>query len=144
MINLYNIFDRNTEIHTMDVVVKESNIERKGVFAQRDFNKGEIVLDWSKSPILTFSEAERLPPDQEKYVYYCEDKCVLVDPPARFVNHSCDPNIFIRDCFGIAKRAIKKGEEITEDYSLEPNPHLHLICNCKSENCRGIIIGKRL
>jgi len=121
----------------MDVIVRKSDIEGKGVFAARDFKKGEIVLDWSDSPILTSEQAEV--PEGKKYIYYGKDKRILVKPPARFVNHSCDPNTFIRDFFGIAKRDIKKGEEITEDYSKENNPYLKIKCNCGSKNCKRIV-----
>src|SRR3989338_10093049 len=115
----------------MDVIVRKSDIEGKGVFATRNFKKGETVLDWSDSPILT-SQAEVLEEDK-KYIYYDKDKRVLVKPPAMYVNNSCDPNTFIRDFFGIAKRDIKKGEEITEDYSKENNPYLKIKCNCISK-----------
>ncbi|MBI4896242.1 MAG: SET domain-containing protein [Candidatus Aenigmarchaeota archaeon] len=91
----------------MDVIVRKSKVEGIGVFAARDFKKGEIVLDWSDSPILTPKQAKSIT-EEEKYIYYKRDTRVLVNPPARFVNHSCDPNTFIRDFSGIAKRDIKK------------------------------------
>ena len=88
---------------------------------------------------MTPKEAKKVPEEEQKFVYYAGDKRILVKPPARFVNHSCDPNTFIRNFRGIAKRDIKKGEEITEDYSKENNPNLNMKCNCGSKNCRGII-----
>ena len=123
----------------MSVIVKESKIEGRGVFAARDFKKGEVVLDWSDSPVLTPEQAEKFPEKDKKYFYYDGDRRVLVTPPARFVNHSCNPNTFVRDFSGIAKRDIKKGEEITEDYSKENNPNFEMKCNCGCENCRGIV-----
>ena len=123
----------------MNVIVKESKIEGKGVFAARDFKKGEVVLDWSDSLIFTPEQAKKLPEEDKKYIYYDRNKRVLVKSPARFVNHSCDPNTFICNFCGIAKRDIKKGEEITEDYSKENNPDLKLECNCGSKNCKGIV-----
>jgi len=127
----------------VDVIVEESDVEGKGVFALRDFKKGEVVLDWSSSPVLTQEEIKRLSAEQEKFVYYLGNGGILVNPPARFVNHSCDPNTFIRGFFGIAKRGIKKGEEITEDYLLEDNPNLYFACKCRSNKCRGIIVGRK-
>ena len=125
----------------MSVIVKESEIQGKGVFAAKDFKKGEIVLDWSDSPVFTPEQAEKIPEEERKYVYYEGNKRVLVKPPARYVNHSCDPNTFCRDFCDIAKRDIKKGEEITEDYSKENNPFFRLDCNCGSKNCKGIVKG---
>ena len=127
----------------MDVIVEESDVEGKGVFALRDFKKGEVVLDWSSSPVLTQEEIKKLSSEQEKFVYYLGNGGIFVNPPARFVNHSCDPNTFIRGFFGIAKRGIKKGEEITEDYLLEDNPNLYFACGCGSNKCRGMIVGRK-
>lgn len=122
-----------------DVIVRESKIEGKGVFAARGFKKGEVVLKWNDSPILTSEQAEKFSKEEKKYIYYEGDKRVLVKPPARFVNHSCDPNVIVRDFCDIAKRDIKKGEEITEDYSKENNPDLKFKCNCGSKNCKKFI-----
>ena len=104
-----------------------------------NFKKGEIVLDWSDSQVLTQEQANKVPEEDKKFLYYPGDKIVLVTSPARFVNHSCDPNTFIRGFFGIAKRDIKKGEEITEDYSKEHNPGFKMECRCGSKNCKKII-----
>ncbi len=37
-----------------DIVVKKSKIIGKGVFAIRDFKKGEVVLKWNPKPITKF------------------------------------------------------------------------------------------
>ena len=126
----------------MNVIIKKSKISGRGVFAARNFKKGEVVLDWRDSPVLTSEQLTKLPEDEKKFVYYGYEKPILVNPPARFVNHSCSPNTFIKDYRGIAKKDIKKGEEITEDYSLEHNPNFKLKCNCGSKNCKSIIVQK--
>ena len=58
-------------------------------------------------------------------------------------NHSCDGNlVFDENGDFIAKRKIKKGEEISFDYGLaDSNPNYKLICECKSRNCRKVITG---
>jgi uncharacterized protein len=122
------------------VIVKESGINGKGVFATKNFKKGEVVIDWSESPVLTKAEAKKVPQKEHKYLYYVDDnKQILVTTPARYVNHSCDPNTFIKGFYGLAKKDIMKGEEITEDYTKENNPEFSLKCNCGSKNCKGII-----
>ena len=60
----------------------------------------------------------------------------------RFINHSCDPNTFIR-CTPVraefyARRAIAKGEELTTDYG-ESHHNGRLPCRCGAANCRGFI-----
>ena len=42
----------------MDVIIKKSKIEGKGVFAARDFKKGEIVVKWDISHQLSPEEAK--------------------------------------------------------------------------------------
>lgn len=58
----------------------------------------------------------------------------------RFINHSCNPNAGLRGRTVVALRRIKKGEEVTIDYSItEDDPYWRLHCHCTSKNCRGTI-----
>lgn len=56
-----------------------------------------------------------------------------------FMNHSCDPNAFIRVVPGLkvavfARRDIQPGEELTIDYRDPDHP---AICHCGARNCRS-------
>ncbi|MFL6336503.1 MAG: SET domain-containing protein-lysine N-methyltransferase [Pyrinomonadaceae bacterium] len=60
-----------------------------------------------------------------------------------FINHSCDPNAFIRIVPGLkvaifARRDIQPGEELTIDYRDPDHPE---VCHCGASNCRSN--GKR-
>jgi len=60
----------------------------------------------------------------------------------RFINHSCDPNTFMR-CTPAraefyARRAIAAGEELTVDYG-ESHHDGKLRCRCGAACCRGFI-----
>jgi SET domain-containing protein len=60
----------------------------------------------------------------------------------RFINHSCDPNTFIR-CTPAraefyARRDIAAGEELTVDY-VDSHHNGRLRCACGARNCRGKI-----
>jgi SET domain-containing protein len=60
----------------------------------------------------------------------------------RFINHSCDPNTFMR-CTATraefyARRAIAPGEELTVDYG-ESHHDGKLRCRCGAARCRGFI-----
>ena len=60
----------------------------------------------------------------------------------RFINHSCDPNTYMR-CTPTraefyARRAIAAGEELTVDYG-ESHHDGKLRCRCGAPNCRGWI-----
>ncbi len=123
-----------------DLLVKKSKIEGLGVFAARDFKKGETVIKYNLPEVLTREEADKLPKKDQEYVQYVgEGKYILHQPPARFVNHSCNANTYSDHHSDIAKREIKKGEEITANYLDEKVPELKMRCKCASKNCQGRI-----
>ena len=56
-----------------------------------------------------------------------------------FINHSCNPNAFIRVVPGskvaiFARRDIRPGEELTIDYRDPEHPE---VCHCGASNCRS-------
>lgn len=60
----------------------------------------------------------------------------------RYINHSCDPNTFMR-CTAdraefYARRHIRRGEELTVDYG-ESHHEGRLACRCGAPDCRGWI-----
>jgi SET domain-containing protein len=60
----------------------------------------------------------------------------------RYINHSCDPNTFMR-CTAeraefYARRDIRPGEELTVDYG-ESHHDGRLACRCGAARCRGWI-----
>jgi len=121
------------------VVVKNSKIEGKGVFATHDFKKGDIVIKWDVSHQLTSKQVERLSKNEKKYVAFLDNKYVLMQPPACYVNHSCDANTYAKNFCDIAKRYIETGEEITGNYSENETHGFEMRCTCGSTKCRKII-----
>lgn len=81
---------------------------------------------------------------------------------ARFINHSCDPNLVVRkfralgdgfeeDEFGLwSRRPIQAGEELTYDYNSETYPvfmgenELRIKCDCGAKNCTGFLNSKQV
>ena len=62
--------------------------------------------------------------------------------PGIYTNHSCNPNVVIRDRAYIALRNIQPGDDITFDYeTTEVDMAEPFTCGCQSETCRGIIRG---
>lgn len=120
------------------MLIKKSKIDGSGVFASRDFKAGEIVLKWNVSNKITKNKIKHISSSDKKYISYFDGSCFLMQPPERFVNHSCDPNTFPKDFCDIAKRDIKKGEEITTNY-LDVCNEINMKCNCGSKNCKGVI-----
>jgi SET domain-containing protein len=122
----------------MHLIIRKSEIEGRGVFAGKDIQKGEIVIRWNCKE-LTSEEAKILPETEKKYLTFVDKKYYLMLPPARYVNHSCNPNTFVKDFCDVAKRNIQNGEEITTDYSATMDTTESMNCKCNSHNCRKII-----
>jgi SET domain-containing protein len=100
----------------MDVRVKKSKIEGRGVFAARDFKKDEIVLTWHPKSLTKF-EFDNLSDSESRYRHKEGDSYSIMQPPERYVNHSCDPNTKPNDSSDIAIRDIEQDEDVTSDYS---------------------------
>ena len=103
-----------------DLIVKKSRIgqfkEGLGVFAGRDFKKGEIVVKYNLRA-LTKEEYKNLPPEEKKFTHKHWGVTYLYPVPARYVNHSDNHNTIqnLKERYDVASRDIKKGEEITTD-----------------------------
>jgi len=124
----------------IDIIIKDSNINGRGIFANRDFNKDEIVIK-HKFKILNQEEYHQLPDKEKHFVGKIKKEYKLSLPPSRFVNHSCEPNTKIKNNSNVATRDIKKGEEITTYYE-DDDPNFKMECNCGNKNCRKIITNK--
>lgn len=124
-----------------------------GAFASRTFGKGELVLEIDDSDVVP--DRTELTPEQDKYeidVFIDKDgneKTTFMKSPERYINHSCDPNVYcktdmkngIRQIY--AGRDIRDGEELGWDYMINNWEvwKIPLDCNCGSKNCRKILEG---
>jgi SET domain-containing protein len=127
-----------TEINH-DVEMRPSKIHGTGLFARRAFKAGEIVLRWKLDVRIQANELPSLPIAEHKYLHpLAEDTFVILQPPERFVNHSCINNTRARDFADVAIREIECGEEITSDYSSDGASRT-FSCSCGAETCRGTI-----
>lgn len=121
----------------VNIVVKKSFIQNQGVFAARNFKKGEVVLRWDLSHILKKEDILKLPLGEQKYVSFHEGKYILIQAPERYINHSCEANTKAEHFCDIAMRDIKKGEEMTADYTQEGSILGESTpCLCGSKKCR--------
>ncbi len=120
-----------------DVVVKKSRLSGMGVFAARSFKKGEVVMRWNPLTI-NKEDLKKLSRKERRYINHpAPGKYFLMQPPERYVNHSCDANTIARNSRDVARRAIKKGEEITSDYEKLGPSTIVFKCMCGSRKCRG-------
>ena len=122
-----------------DVIVKNSKIQGKGVFAARNFRKGETIMRWDTSTVLIKQDALKIPLKERKYLVFTNGLFILAQAPEKYLNHSCIPNTMEKTHCDIALRNISKGEELTTDYSLDAPPHIKMKCRCKNSSCKRII-----
>lgn len=123
-----------------NVTVKTSKIHGRGVFADRDFKKGEVVIKY-RLKLLTKGEFANLTEKDKHFTSFQNGKYWFFPSPERYVNHSCRPNTNpnLKNKSDFAVRNIKKGEEITTDYRKDNVPGLHMKCNCGSKRCAILI-----
>ncbi|MEP6608480.1 MAG: SET domain-containing protein-lysine N-methyltransferase, partial [Burkholderiaceae bacterium] len=83
------------------IVVKNSRIHGRGVYAGRRFKAGENIIEY-KGQRIAWKEADRRPPSDPQDPYHTfffslDDQKTVIDAgvggnAARWINHSCDPN----------------------------------------------------
>lgn len=124
--------------------IKKTKNKGLGLFAKKNIIKGTLIGDYL-GKILHPQDA--IVDEQNFYLMYYHDHAVispdLKKPGVHLINNACIPNAFFYIYKGhtlaFARRAIKKGEEITIPYLLPPidnfcNPCPH-ICICKDLKC---------
>jgi SET domain-containing protein len=137
---------QNAQLVQMGIVVRASRIDGRGCFASRGFVRREKVAELIGERI-TRREAERRSAGKRR-IRICDvdgrssiDAGVNGDATA-FINHSCDPNLFMRVMHGhvlfFALRDIRRGEELTLDYEQSPHSDTKR-CRCGARSCRGTI-----
>ena len=123
-----------------------SRIEGMGAYADKRIPARKKIGDLG-GEIITIKEAERRIKKLKRIAMVeLTDEYALdasVNPNAlRYVNHSCDPNTYMRVLKNrvefYARKNIKAGEELTCDYG-ETHHDGKLPCRCGAKNCRGFI-----
>lgn len=132
--------------HPDAVIVKASTIERLGLFAERRLQEREcihrivVVREITADAPLREELSERF-----DHCDYPDGKVVLIGFPSRHLNHSCDPNAYLRyeadGCDVVARRTVEAGEEITIDYNVNIAGGSAWPCHCGSRRCAGTVVG---
>jgi len=152
----------NRKPNTSKIDVRKSKVHGSGVFAACDIKKGEKVIEYV-GRIVTKDEAEDIADEQlEKsnghkdcggvYIFELNKKYDIDGNvswnPARFINHSCDPNCETEGdderIWVIALKAIKKGEELSYDYCYDIDNWDEHPCKCGAKSCVGYIVAEKL
>lgn len=111
-----------------------------GVFAARDIPKGRVVMSYLSRPRWAWDlDQNRL--DHSLQVGYDLYAVPRKGTAGWYANHSCDPNCVLGgERRVVAWRPIKRGEELTFDYSTNVGWHAYRMkCRCGAANCRGVV-----
>lgn len=124
------------------ISVRRSSIQGCGVYVDDAVIRGSTVLTIDDSH--TLDDAEDASPDQRLYLdFLAGGRVVVMQSPERYINHSCDPNAFVRTIGGVrkvlARRDLMADEEITYDYSVNGSGETVWLCSCGSERCRRTV-----
>jgi hypothetical protein len=141
------------------VVVRNSRIHGKGVYAARRIRKGTRIIEYVGDRI-SHDEADArydARPDDGHTFLFVVDDALCIDAgiggnAARFINHKCDANcetiIEDRRVFIEAIRTIPAGEELGYDYQLtwestdDPEELALYRCLCGAAGCRGTMLDR--
>ncbi|MEV6557475.1 SET domain-containing protein-lysine N-methyltransferase [Nocardia sp. NPDC051756] len=121
------------------LLVRATSGKGRGVFAARRWQVGDLVI----SARVIASVPERTTHSFQTAI----DTHREFDEPARLLNHSCEPDLGIRDnAFGafdfVALRPISDGEELTWDYASSEYRSIAVPeCHCGAATCRRTITG---
>lgn len=126
------------------VEIGKSEKNGKGLFALKDFKKGEEIYVSKKGKIVSHDETINLSELEKIHLDKIgENEYEVTESPGCYINHSCEPNVEEKDRTGYALRDIKKGEEITIDYDEIAYIEKRFECHCGSKKCRGFVRGKK-
>jgi SET domain-containing protein len=129
--------------------IRKSRLHGFGVFATGKIPANRKVIEYTGKMIST-REANDRDPGKVSYLFALNRRWVVDGSVggsgAEYINHSCEPNIYIKILKGhilyMSKRPIAIGEELTVDYRFSPR-EVTVPCHCVSSSCRGTINLKR-
>ena len=130
------------------IEVRDDTLSGRGVVALEDIAKDEIVAIKS-GRIVNAEQLVKISAEVGDFALQISDDLYLsptspeeIDDMSVFINHSCDPNVgFLGQIAYVAMRAIKAGEELCHDYSMERSDDYFLDCHCGSPMCRHQVTG---
>lgn len=124
------------------VEIRNSPKNRAGLFAGEDIGQGARILDFQGKMVPETESGEHdLQTGRNRFIRSPPDA------PDNYINHSCEPNAFIKKSgnrfFLVSIKPVKKGDEITFDYDTTDydNSGLSFACGCESPGCRKLIRG---
>jgi SET domain-containing protein len=140
--------DKPLVAETALVCFRQSAIHGIGGFAKADIVAGTRVIEYVGETI-TKAESLRRCESNNEYIFSLDETYDLDGNvpwnPARFLNHSCEPNCEAEPDGGciwiVARRDIRTGEEITFNYGYDLDDYREHPCRCGAADCAGYIVA---
>jgi len=131
------------------VVFKSSLIHGTGGFARADILPNTRVIEYFGEKITKEESLARCERNNE-YIFALNEEWDLDGNvswnPARFLNHSCEPNCEALLAEGriwlVAIRGIQAGEELTFNYGYDLQDYREHPCGCGAAGCVGYIVAE--
>lgn len=141
--------------------VRRSTIHGNGVFARRNIDAGERIVEYTGERISADESAVRAEqsggPINHTFFFSLADGNVIdggsVGNDSRFINHACEPNCEAYEedgqVFIYALHAIDKGDELNYNYALiYEERHTAAVkklfaCRCGAPSCTGTMLAPK-
>lgn len=128
---------------TASVALGPSKTGGTGVFTSKRLSRDEVIREMGVGRRITREEPLR--PEEGERPEHCtvvDGRVFLVTSPDRYLNHSCDPNSWLRfeenRIVLVARRDVEAGEELTIDYLINNAGGDSWECHCGTTRCRGL------
>ena len=126
-----------------------SPIHGIGAFAKTDIRAGDRLMEYVGEKIDKRESLRRCQQNNQS-LFALNDEFDLDGNvswnPARFLNHSCEPNCEARRhenrIWIVARRGIRACEEITFNYCFDLDDYKSYPCHCASTQCVGYIVAE--
>lgn len=127
--------------------VRSSAIEGSGLFALEAIVAGSRVIEYTGARITKAESAARCEANNA-CIFSLDDEHDLDGAvgwnPARFINHSCEPNCDAELAAGriwiVARRDIAAGEELSFNYGYDLENFREHPCRCGAPGCVGYMV----
>ncbi len=135
-----------------NVVLARSKIQGLGLYAARDLEKHQMIIEYIgeviRSELTDIREKRYEAQNRGIYMFRLDEDRVLdatmSGGMARYINHCCSPNC-VTECVEVdrdlhiiifANRRIQRGEELCYDYKFDFEDDNRIPCLCGADNCR--------
>ena len=128
------------------VIIKDSGINRRGMFADAKIQKGEFVFAKGghlvkRNEIFSDGVINSYHPIGNGY-YLAAVASEEEEQVKLYINHSCNPNCGLHgEISFVAIRDIEAGKELTIDYAFLDDEDYSFECSCGEGNCRHTVTG---